>query len=126
MQEHSWNTLLKAATLALAAGGGIASQAWASSPAAWTEHDREVASACAKASGLKKAEPVGRPMAYEDRVGFTVLLIQGRYPQPHMKNRLGRELCLFNRGTHDAAVLEADQLGRRGITPATSTVPAPK
>ena len=30
-----------------------------------------------------------------ERAYRIALLLQGRYPQKHMKNRLGRELCLF-------------------------------
>lgn len=64
-------------------------------------------------------------MAYEDRVGLTALLIQGRYPQAHMQNRIGRELCLFDRETREAAVTEADQIGLRNALPAGATLPAP-
>jgi hypothetical protein len=122
MQHHSYTPFLKAAFVAMAAASGLA---LASSPAAWSEHDREVAATCAKASGLKDAQAVGTPMAYSDRVGLTALLIQGRYPQPHMKNRVGRELCLFDRETREAAVTEADQIGLRSAAPATGTTPAP-
>ncbi|MES2414012.1 MAG: hypothetical protein V4614_09435 [Pseudomonadota bacterium] len=104
----------------------VAFGAQASSPAAWSEHDKEVAATCAKVSGLKGAQASGKPMAYDDRVGITALLIQGRYPQPHMKNRVGRELCLFDRETREAVVIEADQLGLRSTTaaPAALVMPA--
>ena len=97
----------------------------ASSPAAWPEHDKEVATSCAKASGLKDAQAIGKPMVYSDRVGFTALLIQGRYPQPHMKNRVGRELCLFNRENRQAAVTEADQITQLTRTRSAPPAPAP-
>ena len=45
-------------------------------------------------------------------MGYTALLLQGRYPQKHMKNRLGRELCLFERKSGTAHVTEADAFGR--------------
>ncbi len=112
LKPHSF--LLNAAVVAMTAFSGLVR---AASPAAWSEHDKEVAAACVKASTLKDAQPVGRPMAYDDRVGMTVLLLTGRYPQPHMKNRLGRELCLFDRETREAAVTEADQLGIRAAAP---------
>ena len=112
LKPHSF--LLNAAVLAMMAFSGLA---LASSPAAWTEHDKEVAATCVKASALKNAKPIGQPMAYEDRVGMTVLLLAGRYPQPHMKNQIGRELCLFDRETREAAVTEADQLGIRVVAP---------
>ena len=84
--------------------------AMASSPAAWAAHDREVAEACTKASGLKKAVASGEPMVFDDSVGVTALLVSGRYPQPHMKNQPGRVLCLFDRKTRDAKITPADQL----------------
>jgi hypothetical protein len=92
-------------TLALITGA-----AQASSPEAWSAHDKEVAAACVKASGLKNAKPAGQPMAYDDSVGITALLVAGRYPQAHMKNRPGRVLCLFDRKKHEAVVTEADQI----------------
>jgi hypothetical protein len=68
------------------------------------------AAACVKASGLKDAKPAGQPMAYDDSVGMTALLVAGRYPQAHMKNRPGRVLCLFDRKKREAVVTEADQI----------------
>ena len=106
-----------AASLLTAAG--FAGAALASSPAAWTAHDKEVAASCIKSSGLKNAKAVGRPMAYDDSIGLTALFIAGRYPQPHMKNRSGRVLCLFDRKTRESVVTEADQLSVSS-TPATS------
>ena len=85
--------------------------ATASSPAAWLVHDRELAAACATASGLKHAQAAGKPMAFDDKVGLTALLVSGRYTQPHIKNRTGRVLCLYDRKTKVASVVEADQLG---------------
>ncbi len=88
----------------------LAGTAQASSPEAWSAHDKEVAAACVKASGLKQAKPAGRPMAYDDSVGMIALLVAGRYPQAHMKNRQGRVLCLFDRKKREAVVTEADQI----------------
>ena len=45
-------------------------------------------------------------------MGYTALLLQGRYPQKHMNNLLGRELCLFERKSGTAHVTEADAFGR--------------
>ena len=45
-------------------------------------------------------------------MGYTALLLQGRYPQKHMKNGLGRELCLFERKSGTAHVKQADAFGR--------------
>ena len=84
--------------------------ATAASPAAWSAHDKEVAATCIKASRLKTARAAGQPLVFDDRTAMTALLVSGRYPQPHMKNRSGRELCLFNRATRQAVVTPADQL----------------
>ena len=96
--------------------GNTANMAMASSPAAWSAHDKEVADACTKASGLKKAVATGEPMVFDDSVGMTALLVSGRYPQPHMKNQPGRVLCLFDRKTREAKITPADQL--RWVAPA--------
>jgi hypothetical protein len=102
---------LRAASLLIAVSvTGKANLAYAASPAAWLAHDQEAAAACMKASGLKNARAIGRPMVYDDRIGLTALLVSGRYPQPHMKNRPGRMLCLFDRKKRQAFVTDADQL----------------
>lgn len=96
--------------------GGLATQvlANAATPDAWAAHDREVTSACVKASNLRGARPGGKIIEFDDRVGFTGLVIDGRYPQPHMKNQPGRVLCLFDKRTRTAFVSAADLLVRRG------------
>ena len=104
--------------LAALAGTGLAS---ATSPAAWSAHDKAVAQSCLKASSLKQARAAGQPLVFDDRTALTALLISGRYPQPHMKNRTGRELCLFNRKTRRAVVTPADQLSITAPAP-----PSPK
>ena len=106
------------ALLVLSTGSGVR-LALASSPAAWSAHDREVASACTQASGLKQAAVAGQPMVFDDSVGITALVLTGRYPQPRMKNQLGRVLCLFDRKTRQAHTTPADQL--RWATPAQPT-----
>ena len=97
------------ALLVLSTSSGV-TLALASSPAAWSVHDREVASACTEASGLNKAAAAGQPMVFDDSLGVTALVVTGRYPQPHMKNQPGRVLCLFDRKTRQARVTPADQL----------------
>ncbi|ALZ08881.1 hypothetical protein CF342_30520 [Pseudomonas aeruginosa] len=78
--------------------------AWASTAEAWQAHDAMVRAACLKASGLRQVLP------FDDEVGYSALLLQGRYPQPHMQGRQGRELCLYRRATGKASVSEADAL----------------
>ena len=84
--------------------------AQASTPSAWKDHDRQLTQACIAARGLKDARPVGGPIAYDDRVPVTALVLAGRYPQKHMNNRPGRELCVWDRKAGKAYVSEADQL----------------
>ncbi|WP_411885517.1 hypothetical protein [Polaromonas sp. YR568] len=110
-------------TVLLLTAALLAGAAQASSPAAWSAHDKEVAAACVKASGLKDAKPAGQPMAYDDGVGMTALLVAGHYPQPHMKNRAGRVLCLFDRKKREAVVTEADQIT---LAPVAATSKAKK
>lgn len=92
------------------AGGFAASVAWASSPAAWKDYDQRLTKACIAASGLKDVKPVGGPIQYDNRVPVTALVLAGRYPQKHMNNRPGRELCVWDRKAGKAYVSEADQL----------------
>ena len=92
------------------AGGFAASVAWASSPAAWKDYDQRLTKACIAASGLKDVKPVGGPIQYDDRVPVTALVLAGRYPQKHMNNRPGRELCVWDRKAGKAYVSEAEQL----------------
>ena len=49
-------------------------------------------------------------MSFDDRVGYSAVVLEGRYPQAHMKNRLGRELCLWQRSKQKASIVEADTL----------------
>ncbi|NII54248.1 hypothetical protein [Luteibacter sp. SG786] len=92
------------------AGVACATTAGASTPDAWKDYDQRLTKACIAASGLKDAKPVGGPIQYDDRVPVTALVLAGRYPQKHMKNRPGRELCVWDRKAQKAYVSEADQL----------------
>ncbi len=88
----------------------IAPLAHASSPDAWAEYDKTVLASCTKASGLKDAKPVGNAAQFDDRVGYTALLLQGQYPQKHMKGQQGTELCLYNKKSKTAYVTEWDSI----------------
>ena len=107
---------ISACAIVVFCAGSYTNMAMASSPAAWSAHDREVAEACTKASGLNNAVATGEPMVFDDSVGMTALLVSGRYPQPHMKNQPGRVLCLFDRKTREAKITPADPL--RWVAPA--------
>ena len=101
--------------LVAAASAGSAA---ASAASAWSAHDRQVSRACIQASGLKNARAVGTPLLFDDSIGMTALLVTGRYPQPHMKNRSASVLCLFDRKKRKATVSPADQL--RWVKPAST------
>ncbi|WP_339448987.1 hypothetical protein [Pseudomonas sp. EA_5y_Pfl2_R50] len=101
---------MKAITLSLLCLTALASQAQASSPDAWAAYDKAVLASCTKASGLKNANPVGTPAQFDDRVGYTAVLLQGQYPQKHMKGQQGTELCLYNKKTKTAFVTEWDSI----------------
>jgi len=101
---------MKAATLTFLCLTALTSQAQASSPDAWATYDKTVLASCTKASGLKNAKPVGNAAQFDDRVGYTALLLQGQYPQKHMKGQQGTELCLYNKQTKTAYVTEWDSI----------------
>lgn len=100
---------MKASTLLLMASAALASQANASSTDDWKALDKTVIDSCMKASQLKEVRAVGKT-GFSDDVGYEALMLRGRYPQPHMKNQPGAELCLFNRKTKKATVSEWTEL----------------
>lgn len=92
--------------LGFVASSVITSVTFASSEQAWKKHDQDIKLACVKASQLKNAKPASNVMLFDDRVGYSALLIQGQYPQAHMKNKTGQELCLWNKTTKKAYLSE--------------------
>jgi hypothetical protein len=98
--------------LAITVGGLLfaATAADASSPDASAQHQQEVISSCLKVSGLRNAQAAGSIVGFPDDVSYDTLLVRGNYPQPHMNNRAGEFLCLFNRKTRKAYTSEANQL----------------
>ncbi len=96
-----------AATVAFV-GIATAGLADGTTPDAWAAHEKDVASACVAASNLRNAKPGGKLIEFDDRVGFTAVIIVGNYPQPHMKDEPGRVLCLFDKRTRAAFVSDAD------------------
>ena len=101
---------MKATTLSFICLTALASNVYASSPDAWAAYDKTVLASCTKASGLKNAKPVGNAAQFDDRVGYTAVLLQGQYPQKHMKGQQGTELCLFNKKSKTAFVTEWDSI----------------
>ncbi|MEE1926048.1 hypothetical protein V0R50_29060 [Pseudomonas sp. 148P] len=84
----------------------LAPLAHASSDQAWAEHDKQLLKACTAASQLKDVRALGKSAEFDDRSGYSALLLQGRYPQKHMNNRKGSELCLYDRRQKTAYVTE--------------------
>lgn len=101
---------MKTLTASLLCLTALASNAHASSPDAWAAYDKTVLASCTKASGLKNAKPVGNAAQFDDRVGYTAVLLQGQYPQKHMKGQQGTELCLYNKKSKTAFVTEWDSI----------------
>ena len=78
----------------------------ASSDDAWAEHEKKVAEACFAASGFKDAKAHTKLMIFDDSVGMDALVVEGEYPQEHMKGEKGMMLCLYNKATDTAVTTE--------------------
>lgn len=100
---------MKASIFLLLASAALVSQANAASTEAWKALDKAVLDSCLKASQLKEVRAVGKT-GFDDSVGYEALMLRGRYPQPHMKNQPGAELCLYNRQSEKATVSEWTEL----------------
>lgn len=92
--------------LGLVVSSAILNPTFASSEQAWNKHDQDIKAACIKATQLKNAKPASNIMLFDDRVGYSAILIQGKYHQAHMKNKTGQELCLWNKTTNKAYLSE--------------------
>ena len=58
--------------------------AQASSAEAWKKHDQNLKAACIKVSQLKNTKVVSDIISFDDRVGYSAVVLEGRYPQAHM------------------------------------------
>lgn len=101
---------MKKGCLLLLTLGALVGTAHASSDEAWAKGDQAMKTACLKASQLKNPQIASGIMLFDDSVGYSSVVISGRYPQAQMKNQRGRELCLWQRATQKAHVTEADTL----------------
>ncbi len=116
MPTVSRNALRNSLSLVVAQGAVLsglicpAGLAISATPGAWAAHEKEVVAACVKASNLHGAKAGGKIIDFDDSVGFAALVIDSRYPQPHMKNRRGRVLCLFDKRTRMPFVSGADSI----------------
>lgn len=112
-----WRNALRITLLLVVAQGAVlsgllypAGSAIGATPEAWAAHEKEVVTACVLASKLVNAKPGGKIIDFADGVGFSALVIDGRYPQPHMKNKHGRALCLFDKRARTPYVSGADAI----------------
>ncbi|MDF2641043.1 MAG: hypothetical protein K0R45_315 [Pseudomonas sp.] len=103
-------TGMKPAIMLFAACAVLSFQAHAASPDAWRELDKAMTAGCLKASQLKDTKVAGTAARFDDRAGYDALLLRGRYPQKHMKNQPGTELCLYDRKNRQAYVTEWDSI----------------
>jgi len=90
------------ASIALAISG----PALASTGAAWAASNRAGKAACIAAANLARPS-VSSPLNFSDQVGRDAMLVRGMYKQRFMKNAWGTMLCLYDRRTRRAEVVEA-------------------
>jgi len=91
------------AAVALAAA---AAPALASTDAAWAASNRAARAACIAAANFARPS-VSAPLNFSDQVGRDAMLVRGMYRQRFMKHAWGTMLCLYDRRTHRAEVVEA-------------------
>jgi heat shock protein HslJ len=77
----------------------------AATPDSWARLDKASEAACLKAAGLADAK-AGPPVRYSDKVMFDARVIDGTWPQPHMKRAKAKMLCLYNRKNKRVEVQE--------------------
>lgn len=109
-----------ALALLLSAVGLAAAPALASSPEAWNRYDRQVRAACVAASRLAAVRVRGTRIDFPS-LSLSSLLLEGTYPQPHMRGQQGLELCIYEQRSGRAAVAEANGLQ----APASPQQPSP-
>ena len=93
--------LLAAAVLALAV------PAAAATPEAMAQGMSDAKLACRKASDLKNAATLGKPVLFSDAAGKTAILVTGTWRPKHMKGARATMLCLYDRAAATAEVQEA-------------------
>jgi heat shock protein HslJ len=107
--EKSAMRTLMISNLASASGFGIAlamvAPAFAATPDAWSKVDAASQAACVKAANLTGAT-AGPPVRYSDKFLIDARVVEGTWPQPHLKGAKAKMLCLYNRKTKRVEVQE--------------------
>lgn len=83
----------------------MAAPALSATPDAWAKVDKASEAACLKAANLTGAT-AGPPVRYSDKMAIDARVIDGSWPQPHMKGAKAKMLCLYNRKTKRVEVQE--------------------
>lgn len=83
----------------------MAAPAFSATPDAWAKVDAASSAACVKAANLVGAI-AGPPIRYSDKVLIDARVVEGSWPQPHMKGAKAKMLCLYNRKTKRVEVQE--------------------
>lgn len=94
-------TLLLISAMSLA----IATPSYAATPDSWAKLDAATQAACIKVSGLTNAT-ASPPIRFSDKLLMDARVIEGVWPQPHMKGARASMLCLYNRKTKQVEVQE--------------------
>lgn len=82
-----------------------AAASFASAPDKWAKVDAASENACLKAAGLNGAK-AGPPVRFSDNIMMDARVVEGTWPQPHMKGAKARMLCLYNRKNKRVEVQE--------------------
>lgn len=79
----------------------------ASTPGEWGKLFKSAAKACEQESGLKRARALGEPVDFEAKV---LVIVEGRWPQKHMKNKLAHYACLYDKRAKSAEAHEVQTI----------------
>lgn len=101
--------LARYSTIGVAIAFAVAAPAFAATPDSWAKLDAASEAACIKVANLSGAK-VGPPIRYSDKTMVDVRVVEGAWPQPHMKGAKARMLCLYNRKTKRVEVQELAML----------------
>ncbi|MFZ4687828.1 MAG: hypothetical protein ACOYLS_01190 [Polymorphobacter sp.] len=105
-----WETIMRlilVAALFAVALFTVAMPASAATPDAIAQGLTEAKAACRKASDLKNAATLGKPVIFSDAAGKTAVLVTGIWRPKHMNNARAVMLCLYDRAGRTTEVQEA-------------------